>query len=265
MSESQVMTKTPVQNTVRPQRLDWFALLGLAVAITSALTAALAGFGHKLNWWHFSVGFTVLGGAALGALLSMVLSLAGVFRTWAATGRKGFRQALLGLAISVVVVAIPLYWLWLARSVPPIHDITTDTKNPPVFSTLLPLRAEAPNPSRYGGPRIATQQQEAYPDIKPLHLPLSPERVLDEAVAVAQSLGWKVIGVRANEDGARFIEATDTTFWFGFVDDIVIRITSFKGGSKVDVRSVSRVGRSDVGANARRIGAFLGALKEVMV
>lgn len=256
------MPKTPDQNTPRPQHLDWIAFLGIATAILSALAAAIAGFGHQLDWWHFSVGFTVLRWATFGALAGIVFSLAGIFRTRPRKARKGFWQALLGLAIGLAVVAIPLYWLWIARSVPPIHDITTDTKNPPAFSTLLPLRADAPNPSDYGGPSIAAQQQEAYPDIKPLSLPLSPKQAVNKAVAVARNLGWKVIEVRTNKNGTRFIEATDTTFWFGFVDDIVMRITPRKGGVKIDVRSVSRVGRSDVGANARRISAFLEALSD---
>lgn len=255
------MTESSTQNASQQQRLDWIAFLGVTIAILSALAAAMAGFGHRLNWWHFSLGFTILRWAIIGALASIILSLWGAFRTRPRKERKGFWRALLGLGIGLTVTAIPLYWLWVASSVPPIHDITTDTKNPPVFSALLPLRADAPNPSHYGGPRVAAQQQKAYPAIKPLHLSLKPNQALNEAVAVAQSLGWKVIEVTTHESGTRIIEATDTTFWFGFVDDIVIRITPLDKGVKVDVRSVSRVGRSDVGANARRIGAFLRAFK----
>lgn len=257
------MTRSSTQSAPHQRHLDRIAFWGVAVAILSALAAAIAGFGHRLDWWHFSLGFTILRWASLGALASIVLSLWGALRTrpGKAQERKGFWQALLGLAIGLAIIAIPLYWLWVAGSVPPIHDITTDTKNPPTFSALLPLRADAPNPSHYGGPRVAAQQKKAYPAIKPLHLSLSPEQALDEAVAAAQSLGWKVIEVTTHEDGTRIIESIDTTFWFGFVDDIVTRITPLNHGVKIDVRSVSRVGRSDLGTNARRINAFLETLK----
>lgn len=256
------------KNTIKrqdspPPFLDRIALFAIALAALAALAAALAGFGHRLGWWHFATGFSILRWAASSALAGIVLSLWGIFRTRPRRGRKGFSLALVSLVLNVAAVAVPLYWLFLARSVPPIHDITTDIENPPVFSVLLPVRAEAPNSSDYGGPAIAAQQQEAYPDIKPLRLPLNTNILLEEALAVAQRLKWKVIGVESDgtkEGNIRF-EATDSTFWFGFKDDIVVRITPLDNGSRIDVRSVSRLGRSDVGANARRIRAFLEALK----
>ncbi|QBQ53487.1 DUF1499 domain-containing protein [Nitrosococcus wardiae] len=259
------MKKDTVKNQhSSPHPLDRIAFLGITIAILSALAAALSGFGHRLGWWHFATGFSVLRWTALGALTGIVFSLWGAFRTRPGRQRRGFWPALLGLTLSLVVLSIPLYWLFIARSVPPIHDITTDTQNPPAFSVLLPLRADAPNPSHYGGINIAAQQQEAYPEIKPLRLPLNSQAALDKALAVAHSLGWKVIGVESQKTkgGSIRLEATDTTFWFGFIDDIVVRITPLDQGSKIDVRSVSRVGRSDVGTNARRIRAFLTTLKE---
>ncbi|ADJ27807.1 DUF1499 domain-containing protein [Nitrosococcus watsonii] len=259
------MKKDPLNSHHSPQQpLDWVAFLGITIAFLSALAAVSSGLGHRLGAWHFTTGFLILRWATFGALVAIVLSLWGVFRTRPQRKRRGIWHALLGLVLSLTLVSIPLYWLLMARSVPPIHDITTDTENPPAFSVLLPVRAEAPNPSRYGGPSIAAQQQKAYPDIKPLHLPLSPKTTLDEALAIARGLGWKVIAVESREtkkDGIR-LEATDTTLWFGFSDDIVVRITPSDDGSRVDIRSVSRVGRSDVGTNARRIRTFLAALKK---
>ncbi|KFI22108.1 DUF1499 domain-containing protein [Nitrosococcus oceani] len=260
------MKKDPLnsQQHSPQQPLDWVALLGITIAFLSALAAVSSGFGHRLGAWHFTTGFLILRWASFGALAAIVLSLWGAFRTRPQRKRRGFWHALLGLALSLALVSIPLYWLLMARSVPPIHDITTDTDNPPAFSALLPVRAEAPNPSYYGGPSIAAQQQKAYPDIKPLYLSLNPKTILDEALAIARGLGWKVIAVESRETakGGIRLEATDTTLWFGFSDDVVVRITPFDDGSRVDVRSVSRVGRSDVGTNARRIRAFLAALKE---
>lgn len=258
------MKTDPFKNqSFSPQPLDWVTILGVILAILSALAAILSGFGHRLGWWHFTTGFSILSGAVVGALVSLIPSLWGALRTRPRQGRKGFWQALLGLAISLAIVSIPLYWLLMARSVPPINDITTDTENPPTFSALLPLRANVPSSSHYDGPNIAAQQQKAYPAIKPLDLPLNPKRTLNEALAVAENLGWNIIAVESNQtkkEGIR-LEATDTTLWFGFTDDIVVRITPLSSGSKVDMRSASRVGRSDIGTNARRIRSFLAALK----
>jgi uncharacterized protein (DUF1499 family) len=147
-----------------------------------------------------------------------------------------------------------------ARSVPPIHDITTDTENPPQFNAILPLRKDALNPAEYGGPSIAEQQHQAYPDIVPLILDVPPVQTIDRARSISHKMGWEIINVDPQQG---IIEATDTTFWFGFKDDIVILVSSQGSGSRIDIRSVSRVGKSDVGANARRVKGFLKALKAV--
>jgi uncharacterized protein (DUF1499 family) len=152
---------------------------------------------------------------------------------------------------------VPWSWKRKAESVPPIHDITTDTINPPDFEAVLPLRAEAPNPPEYGGDSIAQQQKEAYPEVQPLALDLPPDQVFARAFETAQEMGWDVVSADA---ATGRIEATDTTFWFGFKDDIVVRVSGVSNGSRIDVRSKSRVGRSDLGANARRIQDFLIAV-----
>jgi hypothetical protein len=153
-----------------------------------------------------------------------------------------------------VAAGVPWYWQRRAREVPPIHDISTDTADPPEFVAILPLRADAPNPAEYGGPAIAAAQQQAYPDLQPLALPRPPEAVFGRAVEAARRAGWEIV---ASDSAAGRIEATATTGWFGFKDDVVVRIRPANEGSRVDVRSVSRVGRSDVGTNARRIRAYL--------
>jgi uncharacterized protein (DUF1499 family) len=154
------------------------------------------------------------------------------------------------------VVILPLSWLNTARSVPPIHDITTDTENPPQFDAILALRAEAPSSVEYGGESIASQQQEAYPEIQPILTDSSPDVAFTAALRAAHDLGWNIVAQKPQQGR---IEAVDTTFWFGFKDDVVIRIKAREKGSRVDIRSVSRVGRSDVGTNARRIREFIQA------
>ena len=141
---------------------------------------------------------------------------------------------------------------------PYIHDVTTDTERPPEFAALRAVRERSPNGAAYGGPEVAAQQKQGYPDIVPVLLPMPPDRALARAEAAARALGWEIVATAPAEGR---IEATATTRWFGFKDDIVVRVTPAPGGSQVDIRSVSRVGRSDLGANARRIRAFLAALR----
>lgn len=133
-------------------------------------------------------------------------------------------------------------------------------ENPPQFVALLPVRQASPNKAAYSGPEIAAKQRGAYPDIVHLELSLPPGSTLTLAVNAARSLGWQVI--EANEKEGR-AEATDTTFRFGFKDDIVVRITPATGGSRIDVRSVPRVGKSDLGTNAKRIRGYLMKIQEL--
>ena len=137
---------------------------------------------------------------------------------------------------------------------PAVDDITTDTENPPLFVAVLPLRAGAPNPAEYGGPELAKQQKDGYPDLRPGSVSSSPEAAFPRALQAAKDMGWEIV---ASDPKALRIEATDTTFWFGFKDDVVVRLTPSPTGSRIDVRSVSRMGKSDVGTNARRIKAYL--------
>jgi uncharacterized protein (DUF1499 family) len=147
-----------------------------------------------------------------------------------------------------------------ARSVPAIHDITTDWENPPAFSAVAPLRRGAPNPVEYGGAAVADQQRKAYPDIQPMLVDASPARTFERALEAAREMGWEIVD--ANPAQGR-IEATATTLWFGFKDDVVIRVSATDSGSRIDLRSLSRVGRSDVGANAARIRAYLAKFAAV--
>jgi uncharacterized protein (DUF1499 family) len=161
---------------------------------------------------------------------------------------------LAALIVALVAIAPPLILRNQAKGVPPIHDITTDTFDPPRFVALLAERQKAINGADYGGPAIAAQQQQAYPDIKSLVVKTPPAETVQRALDAARSLGWEVA---ASDAPSGRIEATATTGWFGFKDDIVIRVRPEGSGSRVDVRSVSRVGKSDLGANAKRVREFL--------
>jgi uncharacterized protein (DUF1499 family) len=163
------------------------------------------------------------------------------------------RKLLVALGIAAIVVWIPWQILQQARAVPPIHDITTDTDNPPPFQAIAPLRADAPNPVTYAGVNSARQQLAAYPDIQTMVLPTAPRIAFDQALAAARDLGWEIVA--AVPDLGR-IEATETSFWYGFKDDVVIRVAGADRESRIDIRSKSRVGKSDLGKNAERIRAF---------
>jgi uncharacterized protein (DUF1499 family) len=187
-----------------------------------------------------------LGGAAV-ALLAVLLTLGA-----SARGRWR-RRARWALVINLAVAAWPLYMYYQVQTLPRIHDISTDTTNPPAFDAVVPLRRGARNPIEYV-PATAAEQRQGYPDIVPLRLQLAPSVAFDNAERAARAMGWQVV---ASAPDKLRLEATDSTLLFGFKDDIVVRVTPQDGGSLVDVRSLSRVGGSDFGTNARRVRAYL--------
>jgi len=231
--------------------------VGLLLAVLAGSAAILAGLGTRWGFWPFSAGFTILRWGAGAGALAFLVSLAGAVATAPGTLRNGILMALAGMTLGLFVAGVPLSWMRTAQRLPVIHDITTDMANPPVFQSILPLRAGAPNSAEYGGPVVAAKQREAYPDIGPAYFPAPTTQAFASALSAANAMGWKIVAASAAEGR---IEATATTFWFGFKDDVVVRITPASKGSRIDVRSVSRVGRSDVGANAKRIREFLHML-----
>jgi len=238
-------------------RIFPFALVGFLLAVLAALAAMLAGFGTRWELWHFRTGFVILTWAAYAAIAAALISIASAIFTRPTALRRGFLISILGLVIGILVFGVPWCYWRTAHRVPAIHDITTDTENPPRFVSILPLRKNAPNPSEYGGHEIAAPQRAAYPDLAPAMLSVPPDKAFGQALTVARRMGWIIVDANAAEGR---IEATDTTFWFGFKDDIVIRVAPADHGSRVDIRSVSRVGKSDLGKNARRIRKYLKKL-----
>jgi uncharacterized protein (DUF1499 family) len=230
--------------------------LPLALAALGGFLLILAGLGTRIGLWSFGTGFTVLRWAAYVGIAAVLLAL---FFLLILRPRGTVLASLAGaLLIGAITFAVPWQQLRTARSVPPIHDITTDLGNPPEFVAVLPLRADAPNSTVYEGEEIAAQQRAAYPDIAPLFFETSTSAVFTQALDAARAMGWEIV---AADSTAGRIEATATTRWFGFKDDVVVRITPDGSRTRVDVRSLSRVGGSDVGANAARIRKYMARLQ----
>jgi uncharacterized protein (DUF1499 family) len=236
------------------QVLPWLALVPALVAIVLLLGA---GPGARFGLWHFRFAFDLMRAAAyLGIAAGVLAIVAGALRL---SQRRPIFWCLTALVLGATALIVPWRQLQVARSVPPIHDITTDTTRPPEFVTILERRGKDAHPAQYEGPALAAAQKQAYPDIEPLLLAQPAPQAFGAALKAAHDMGWDVVD--ANADHFR-IEATDTTFWFGFKDDVVIRVTAVDAShARVDVRSVSRVGKSDVGANAERIRKYLAQLK----
>jgi uncharacterized protein (DUF1499 family) len=229
-----------------------FAPVALVIAIVAALLLIAAGPGTRLDLWEFGTGFMMMRWALFLGLGGAGLAL--ILLSFSRTRRGRGTMLAAALIIGIATAWVPWSGYQKARSVPPIHDITTDTTNAPPFVDIIPLRIDAPNPVDYAGEEVAEQQRDAYPDIRPLELSQSPDQSFDRALETARDLGWEIVSAVPSEGR---IEATATTLWFGFKDDVVIRVTPAGGGSRLDIRSKSRVGRSDVGANAARIRSFV--------
>lgn len=237
------------------------ARVGLLLTLLGALSLLLSGAGSRWDWWDFRTGFAIFRWTLYGGLGAVVVALVGL--VLALLGRA-YNTAVLSIGTLVLLAAIavvPVSHLRNAGQVPPIHDISTDLDDPPRFMAVLPLRQGAPNSAEYGGPALAAQQRAGYPDLGPARFPAPADRVFAQAVEVARGRGWEIVAAEPDEGR---LEATDRTRWFGFRDDIVVRVRPDGAGSRVDVRSVSRVGRSDLGTNARRIRGFMDALRTAM-
>lgn len=275
-----------MQDIARRIRI-FFVVLAGGSAIATPVFFAVAALGTKFGLWGFGFGLSTLtftwgprlliaalalGGAALALLVILRLALGP-----ARAPKAG------GWIAAFAAIAVGAGGLWYADSVratagelPPIHDVSTDTVNPPQFSDALARRRGAQSNSLdyagktipetvagrwpdYAGMPVSEAQALAYPDIQPIKVDQSPERAFEAALAAARDLGWRV---GDSAPAALVFEATAETFWFGFLDDVAVRVGPGEdGGAIVDVRSVSRVGLSDLGANAARIRKFEARLR----
>ena len=244
----------------RPRGTRW-CLTGIALAGIGALLVVLGLAGARAGLFGPLTAFMAFGIGGLLFVVSILSTIVGLLLSKGSAGSASSGLTWTALIVAAVFFAGSLSLRPDTSGTAPIHDITTDIGNPPSFDMIIPLRIDAPNPPEYAGAEAAEQQRTAYPDIQTLTLEKPTDEVFDAAKAVASELGWEIVS--ANRDSGR-IEATDTTFWFRFKDDVVIRLTPRGSGTNVDIRSKSRVGRGDMGANAARIRRFLQDLSDVM-
>ena len=200
---------------------------------------------------------------AVSGLGAVIAGLVGLVRTRAASGRAGRERAWGGLGLGALLMAgiVSAALNGSGGATTPIHDVTTNMDDPPEFSDAVRNAPGRQSGVDYpdGGETVPNQQRIAYPDLAPIELDLSPSQALERAQRIAEGLGWTVTAVD-RERG--LVEAFDVTRFFRFVDDVVIRVRPRGAASVVDLRSNSRVGGGDLGANARRIRAFRDRLLE---
>lgn len=247
--------------------------IAVGLAIFTPVFFMAAALGTKIGLWGWKFGFGKLVmsyGIKLMLLTLLMAIIALAFSVLVKPRTKSWIVALLALAVPVMGIGFGKKVKAKAGSLPFIHDITTDTQNVPTFSNaIIEQRGADSNSLDYVGKRIkgdgelvSVAQVASYPNVQTLILSQSPDTVFDEAVIVLKKMGLKTV-TSSKEDG--IIEATYTSFWFGFKDDMVVRIKPGQGGgSVVDVRSISRVGGSDIGKNAARIVAFNKALQKAL-
>ena len=237
----------------RPARwspmLAWFAL------VVTVLSALMIRFGRI----DYQAGFVALGLGLAIALIAVGLSLVAFIRIWQ-EGRRGLGSAVKGLVLATLVLGYPAFLGLRAVMLPAINDISTDTEDPPAFS-----RSRAALDARHGRvppdvpPQERELQREAYVQIAPLTLDIPPEDAFPLIRKAAENLGWQIIEAvpPGGRTGIGRLEAVDRTLLLKLPDDITIRIRPRADGTRIDIRSASRIGHHDLGANAKRIRAFL--------
>ncbi|MGH7785487.1 MAG: DUF1499 domain-containing protein [Candidatus Binatia bacterium] len=227
----------------------WLGRLSLAAAI----------LGPTLAYFELVkpiVGFAIFGvGGVLSGVLCLVLGVIALL-----LGPAGSRGHTGGGMLPALIVILAVYVAnGAGTSAPRINDITTDTANPPAFSAATTLPDNAGRDMSYPGEAFAAQQRDGYGEIAPLALPLPPDQAFATVLAAAQKMpGWYIL---RNDSAAHIVEGYETSRLFHFKDDFVIEVRPDGAGSVVQMRSKSRDGQGDMGANAKRIRAFFATIQ----
>lgn len=230
------------------------------LALFAALMAILAVLGHRLSIVDFKPALLGLMGSTAVGLLAILAGVIGTFKTVKSKEAK-IASTMGGSTLGFLVVTPVFLTAMTGAGVPRIHDITTDLEHPPEFAAIKALRTPAHNLlDRLKPENLAVLQREGYPDLGPLLMDRPFDQVFEHAVALVKKRDWEIAAASAANGR---IEATDTTPIMGFKDDIVIRVQEMGNRTRVDMRSASRVGESDLGVNAKRIRLFLDDLEKL--
>lgn len=229
--------------------LAWFALV---VTVLSVLMI-------RLGRIDYQAGFVAMGFGLAAAVIAVGFSLLAFIRIWQ-EGRRGLGSAIKGLVLAALVLGYPAFMGVKAVTLPAINDVSTDTEDPPIFS-----RSRAALEARDGRvppdvpPEERELQREAYVQIAPLTLDIAPEDAFPLVRKAAENLGWEIIEAvpPGGRTGVGRLEATDRTFLLKLPEDVTVRIRPRVDGTRIDIRSASRIGHHDLGSNAKRIRAFL--------
>jgi uncharacterized protein (DUF1499 family) len=231
-----------------------------AFALMVLLTAAML---HKLFGMPTPVAFNLAKVAIAGALASLVLGVVAAAGIWA-NGRPGAARVVVGITLSLAMLALPLLVMAMSRDYPDINDVTTDFNEVPAFQEIARQRGPGTNDPSYPGERFSRQQMRAYPDLVPLTINRSLKEAFEVAADAIKRQGLEIVSERApaaaGEPG--MIEAVDRTLLLGFYDDVVVRVSGNDETARVDIRSASRFGRNDMGQNAERMRDLM---KEMVV
>ena len=252
-------------------RLALFSLIATFIAIIVVRSGAL----------DIVPALSTLAGALLLAVVAIVLALAAGVGIWR-EGYGGMRYAVGAALIGLALIAYPAYQGTKAYRLPQIYDVTTDPIDPPQFDVLAKLRPRDANPIAYEGLYAADLQHAAYPDIDADETTATPQEAFDAAMKIVAKRRWRVVNARppqaaaaagrvadaqaapAAAGGDGIIEAVAHSLILGFPEDVVVRIRATADGTRIDVRSASRYGRTDLGSNAQRVGDLLSDVDDLL-
>jgi uncharacterized protein (DUF1499 family) len=256
MARRRITEQPPSRLAIWSRRIALFSLVATFIAIVVVRSGAL----------EIVPALSTLGGALALAMLAILLAFGAAVSIWK-DGVGGIGEAVTGLLIGLVLIAYPLYVGVKAYKLPAIYDITTDPIDPPRFDAIARLRPRDANPVTYAGLYTAEQQRTAYSDIEPDMTSVSPQEAYDAAMKAITKRKWHVVDARppqgtAPRDG--LIEAIARTPILGFRDDVAVRVRATHEGARIDVRSASRYGRHDLGANAARVRALIEDIDDVL-
>jgi Protein of unknown function (DUF1499) len=250
------VTERPADPPTSQAQSPGFVGWGAWAAAGAVAAAVLGPLGARSGLLPSGVGQGLFRGAIPFALVAVATAIPAMRRS------RRWIGGLVIIAAAVAAAVLPIRAWIAARSAPPIYDVTTDVDNPPRYVAVAKLRVPPANSVDYGGEAVARQQRASYADLRPLIVNAPPPRVLAMAADTARAEGWTVLAQDIGFGDLGRLEATDTSFLFGRIDDVVVRIVPHPAGSRVDVRSSARDDGADDGRNARRIRRFLAFLAE---